>query len=246
MGSLAGDGSLGGASASWTPWNSNTGAPRGHPMANSLDEAIQREYLLPPKRRRLLNLGGFPQNTSAELIVPVLDGIRQRFPKITHAFPRGRITSKALIVMQNNEAVWSLLKSMKNQKFQFDDGGSTIQLWHGFDKTPDEQLVSKRTSYVMNKLKEALVAAGTITSTDAWKEALGGDWDIGLIWARVVLPGKVVKSNVPLVRCKKGSVDFNLEKDHAKANLPPSCQIEAWVRKCNDVELGQPADDPMT
>ena len=74
-------------------------------------------------------MGGFPPNTSAELIVPVFDGIRTRFGGIVGAYPSGKITNKALLVFKDKASAWNLMEGMKGITLEFSDGiGGTIKL----------------------------------------------------------------------------------------------------------------------
>ena len=56
------------------------------------------------------------------------------------------------------------MKAMKGIKFEFMDGaGAVVKLWHNFDKSPAEQLVSCRTTALVTKVKEHLIAKGRVT-----------------------------------------------------------------------------------
>ena len=83
----------------------------GTPIADP--SGITAEYSKPPKKRRVIRLGGFPANTSAELITPVLDAIRLQHPGIIGAYPSWQITNKALLVFGSNSQAWDLMKKMK-------------------------------------------------------------------------------------------------------------------------------------
>ena len=97
--------------------------PYSHSGAAGPDpNGVAAEYSKPPKKRRVIRLGGFPANTSAELITPVLDAIRLEHPGIVGAYPSGQITNKALIVFASNSQAWDLMKKMKGRKFEFQDG----------------------------------------------------------------------------------------------------------------------------
>ena len=46
---------------------------------------------------------------------------------------------------------------MKGVKFDFSDGVcGAMQLWHNFDKSPTEQLISRRTPSLVSSIKEHL------------------------------------------------------------------------------------------
>ena len=51
---------------------------------------VSTEYCKSPKKRRAIRLGGFPVNTSLELIIPVLDAIRLEHPGTIGAYLAGR------------------------------------------------------------------------------------------------------------------------------------------------------------
>ena len=138
---------------------SGFGNPYDRGSASSSDpNGITAEYCKPPKKRRAIRLGGYPANTSAELITPVLDAIRLEHPGIIGAYPSGHITNKALLVFASNSQAWDLMKKMKGRKFEFQDGaGGLIRLWHNFDKSPAEQLISRRTSALVAKIKDHLI-----------------------------------------------------------------------------------------
>ena len=82
------------------------------PTLHSDPNGIAGEYLKPPKKRRITRLGGFPPNTSAELIIPVLDEIRLRHIGIVGAYPSGQITNKALIFYKDNACAWTLIRAL--------------------------------------------------------------------------------------------------------------------------------------
>ena len=79
-------------------------------------DGLQAEYRTSPKKRRIIRLGGFPANTSSELVTPVLGGIRQRFTGIVGAYPTSQITNKALLIFRDNASAWSLRKGMERDQ----------------------------------------------------------------------------------------------------------------------------------
>ena len=208
---------------------------------------VAAEYSKPPKKRRVIRLGGFPANTSAELITPVLDAIRLEHPGIVGAYPSGQIANKALIVFASNSQAWDLMKKMKGRKFEFQDGaGGSVKLWHNFDKSPSEQLISRRTSALVAKIKDHLIAAGKATP-DTVREYIGGDWDIGHVWLihRLAVPDGAPAGtlgrpqNWPLARVQRGT-------EATYSRLPgveriPSFTIDVvdqWIADTNTLEHG--------
>ena len=174
---------------------------------------VSAEYCKPPKKRPVIRLGGFPANTSSELIIPVLVAVRLEHPGIIGAYPSWQITNKALLVFASNAQAWDLMKKMKGRKFELQDGaGGSIRLWHNFDKSPAEQLISRRTSALVGKIKDHLIVTGKATQ-DSVREFIGCDWDTGHIWLIHRLPAPVgapvgtvgMPQNWPLARAQRGS-----------------------------------------
>ena len=98
---------------------------------------------------------------------------------------------------------------MKGQKLKFDDGaGGDIKLWHNFDKTPSEQLISRRTSALVNDVKTHSISTGA-ASAETVNNYIGADWDIGhiLLVQRAAsapgIPGR--PQNLPLARVQRGT-----------------------------------------
>ena len=208
---------------------------------------VAAEYGKPPKKRRIIRLGGFPANTSAELITPVLDAIRLEHPGIVGAYPSGQITNKALIVFASNSQAWDLMKKMKGRKFEFQDGaGGVIRLWHNFDKSPAEQLISRRTSALVGKIKEHLTTSGKATQ-DSVKEFIGGDWDIGHIWPIHRLPvpdgapaGTLGRpQNWPLARVQRGT-EATFSRLPGVERIPSFTidLVDQWIADINTLEHG--------
>ena len=222
--------------------------PYSHSGAAGPDpNGVAAEYCKPPKKRRVIRLGGFPANTSAELITPVLDAIRLEHPGIVGAYPSGQITNKALIVFASNGQAWDLMKKMKGRKFEFQDGaGGVIRLWHNFDKSPAEQLISIRTSALVGKIKEHLIISGKATQ-DSVSEFIGGDWDIGHSWLinRLDVPDGAPAGtlgrpqNWPLARVQRGT-EATFSRLPGVERIPSFTidLVDQWIADINTLEHG--------
>ena len=146
------------------------------------------------------------------------------------------------------------MKGMTGVKFEFDDGaGGKIKLWHYFDKTPTEQLISRRTSALVADVKSHLFSTSKAT-VDNVKEFVGGDWDIGHVWLvdrsppPLGAPPRTLgrPQNWPLARVCRGT-------ETTYVRLPgvervPSFTIELvdhWIADASAVEHGGGANASM-
>ena len=177
----------------------------------------------------------------------MLDAIRLAHPGIVGAYPSGQITNKALIVFASNSQAWDLMKKMKGRKFEFQDGaGGVIRLWRNFDKSPAEQLISRRTSALVGKIKEHLITSGKATQ-DSVKESIGGDWDIGHIWLihRLPIPDGAPAGtlgrpqNWPLARVQRGT-EATFSRLPGVERIPSFTidLVDQWIADINTLEHG--------
>ena len=134
-----------------------------------------------------------------------------------------------------------------------DGAGVKLKLWHNFDKSPTEQLVSRRTTALLIKVKKHLVSHDRATA-DTVREFIGGDWDVGHIWLvhRAAVPADSatgtldIPQNWPLTRVARNS-------EATFVRLPgvervPTFTLELvgqWIADVNAIEHGAGSAAPM-
>ncbi len=150
--------------------------------------AFASEFQKAIKRRRLVCLGGFPRNTDRSVITAEMEEIKISVPGIVATSVPGEYSTRGRLVFESNARAWDMMKQMRGRKFQATVNGANHILWHGFDKSPSEQMMTKRVSLVVKACKLMLTEAGVIQQGmdfDAIrKQILDADYDNGYIWLK--------------------------------------------------------------
>ena len=177
-------------------------------------------------------------NEPAEDVQPVLNKIKADEPAMTHAFTSGRLTNKGKMLFSTNQGAWDFLKKWKGQKFTYE--GTT--LFHGFDKTSEEQLTSRRTTVAHTALKEIILRTGLVQEHNL-KSALEADWDAGMVWLkRKVEPATVFTNLVVYKRQRSDGVWLLVHNSVAQAGLAEftTAVADKILDTINTTQLGPP------
>ena len=143
---------------------------------------LDNQFNLAPSRRRVLAVGGFPANPDAEDINEYFKTLKADHTGLVDAFARGRLASTGRLVFSTNENMWGFLKRMKGKKLVYQ--GSN--LWHGIDKSPEEQLRSRRVTLLTQGIAELALEAGKTDSLTpvVAKTYVEGEHHIGYVWVK--------------------------------------------------------------
>ena len=111
------------------------------------------------------------------------------------------------------------MKHMKGQKFSINIAGETHKLWHGFDKTPSEQLVNRRSAVLHAALRKFGIESNLAQDSQTftwWKENfLDADFESGTMCIKIApsaAQSKVThdiskKDNAGLIVARRAEID---------------------------------------
>ena len=92
-------------------------------------------------------------------------------------------------------------------------GDKKHELWYSIDKTPDERIVSKRTSKARNMLVDHMKQEHSMSEDDA-KKVIHGDWDRGMVYYK---PAMEQPSHASLTASRTRSIFMSAIRQHPRA-----------------------------
>jgi hypothetical protein len=154
-------------------------------------------------------LGGFPRNTERAVITAKMEEIKGTVPGIVGTSVPGDYSNRGRLLFESNQKAWDMMKAMKGRKFQCQVNGQTVTLWHGFDKSKNEQLLSRRTIHVFTSLKAFFAANGMCNAMAdfAWLKPnlLDLDGEVGVVYVKVAADPSHTKTTHDMTRrCEEG------------------------------------------
>ena len=141
---------------------------------------------IPPAKRMVIVVGGFPKDTPKEHIVRKLREIIQpnaergwRGEGVTDCYAPN-FSSFGRIKFETCDDMWKFLKAFKGHKFNFN--GKT--LFHSIDKTTAEMDLSRKVSRALKRLRVCLIEKGLMqeeSQREAFNRLVVADWDSGIV-----------------------------------------------------------------
>ena len=152
---------------------------------------LPKKDSIPRGSRCTIIIGGFDYDSDREDVEKVLDLIARSgvvdVEQIEKTWAMGRYTSKGKITFTSPMGMWAFLKAMKGNKFTKEgkivgakDLDVSWTLWHGVEKTAEEQLCSRMVSKISRVTRGAFVEKMLGTETQA-KAVFEPDYDAGLL-----------------------------------------------------------------
>ena len=183
--SRPGGSSVGGGSSNGRPESVFSGGAGSVGDGTDLGDVMRVQYGLPVKRRRIVVLGGFPRNTERQHIV---DKLKEVTLGVELCLCLGDYNNKGKWLFRTNADAWAMMKAMAGRKYSITLGGESITLWHGFDKSENEQLLARRVSLCHRTLKEYFVSKRLCEASADWKwlkeNLMDSDSETGVVYVK--------------------------------------------------------------
>ena len=185
---------------------------------------IDDQYSLPVVRRRVLAIGGYPEEMVKEELeaafkVTFISALGEDALGLVEEIRAPyKLGSLLKLVCHNTRRMWKVLTSMKGRKFIVQREGAEVRLWHGIDRSPEERLFGKRVARASTLIKEYLIS----TLKDSTDEDIGkmvhSDAEKGAVWTKV--PGKHVQRVFTRASCTELQVHDPYLQDNVAGFVP--------------------------
>ena len=180
---------------------------------------IDDQYSLPMVKRRVLAIGGYPEEMVKEeleasfRVVFVSALVEESLGLAEEIRAPYKLGSLLKLVCHSSRSMWKVLTSMKGRKFLVQQEGGEVRLWHGIDRSPEERMFGKRISRASTLIKEFLISALPDSSAEEIGKMVQSDAEKGAVWTKV--PGK----HVQRVFTRASSTELQVHEPYVQDNV---------------------------
>ena len=136
-------------------------------------------------------IGGFPNDTERDVICERLREIFEHEPGVREWWTPRKVGSVGKVNFHRNDHAWTFLRKCRGAKFAH----GSKQLWHTWDRSKDEVLLSKTVSLAIKTLRTRAMETGVLTH--GAEMGIDGDWERGRVWFKKTTNGGTWRYTLP-------------------------------------------------